>query len=49
MKIGQWTVCIWKTKGFSFLFHYEWKWNNGNEKRLYFLWWEINISKENEK
>jgi len=46
--LGNWTINIWKTHGFSFLFHYEWKWNSGTEKRLYLLWWEINISKEEE-
>ena len=45
MKIGNWTINIWKTDGFSFLFRYEWKWNDGTEKRLYLLWWEINMCK----
>ena len=46
MKIKNWNVNIWKSYGFSFLFHYEWKWNEGSERRLYILWWEINFSKE---
>jgi hypothetical protein len=46
MKIKNWNVNIWKSNGFSFLFHYEWKWNEGDERRLYVLWWEINFSKE---
>ena len=25
-----------------FLFHYQGKWNDGTQKRLYVLWWEIN-------
>ncbi len=41
--IGKWNVNIWKTHGFTFLFHYEWKWNDGTQKRLYILWWEINF------
>ena len=46
MKIKNWNVNIWKSNGFSFLFHYEWKWNEGDERRLYILWWEINFSKD---
>jgi hypothetical protein len=46
MKIKNWNVNIWKSYGFSFLFHYEWKWNEGSERRLYILWWEINFKKD---
>lgn len=46
MKIGDWYFNIWKTHGFSFLFHYEWKWNDGTQKRFYFLFWELNIEKD---
>jgi len=42
MKIGNWNIQIWRSHGFSFLFHYQGKWNNGTQKRLYVLWWEIN-------
>lgn len=45
MKIGKWNVHIWDNSEFSFLPRYKWKWNGGNEKRLYFLWWEITMSK----
>jgi hypothetical protein len=46
MKIGNWTFNIWKSHGFAFLFHYQGKWNEGTQKRLYFLWWEINANEE---
>jgi hypothetical protein len=49
MKIGNWYFNIWKTHGFSFLFHYEWKWNDGTQKRFYFLFWELNIEKDIEE
>ena len=42
MKIGKWNIQIWRSHGFSFLFHYQGKWNDGTQKRLYVLWWEIN-------
>lgn len=46
MTIGKWNIAIWKANGFSLLFHYQGKWNDGTEKRLYILWWEINAVKE---
>ena len=47
MRIGNWNIQIWKSHGFSFLFHYQGKWNSGTEKRLYILWWEINAVNQN--
>jgi hypothetical protein len=49
MKINNWNVNIWRSHGFTFLFHYEWKWNSGTQKRLYILFWEINICKSEEE
>lgn len=34
MRIGNWNINIWKSHGFSFLFHYQGKWNSGAEKRI---------------
>jgi hypothetical protein len=47
MKIFGWNIAIWYTSGFSFIYRYEGKWNDGTEKRLYILWWEINMIKDN--
>lgn len=44
MRIGKWKVQIWPSGGFALLFHWELNWNDGDEKRIYFLKWEINIS-----
>lgn len=41
----KWKWQVWKGHGFAFLFHYQGGWNDGTEKRLYILWWEINITK----
>lgn len=49
MEIGKWTINIWKSNGFSFLFHYQGGWNDGTQKRLYTLWWEINADCSVEK
>jgi len=49
-KIGKWHVQAWRSNGFSFLFHYQGRWNKGTQKRLYVLWWEINADcSENDK
>ena len=45
MKIKGWEIYCWKSNGFAFLFHYQGNWNNGDEKRLYFLKWELNLTK----
>lgn len=45
MKIKGWIVNIWRVHGFTFLFRYEGGWNDGNQKRLYILFWEINLEK----
>lgn len=42
----KWNVGLWKSQGFCFLFHYQGKWNGGSEKRLYFLFWELNFRKD---
>lgn len=36
-------VKIWRSHGFCLGLHYQGRWNNGTEKRIYVLWWEINI------
>ncbi len=43
--LSKWNVGIWKSGGFA-IFHYEWKWNDGTQKRLYFLLWEFNFVKK---
>lgn len=45
MKIGSWDIRAWRSHGLTFLFHYEWTWNYGKQKRLYILFWEINFEK----
>jgi len=42
MNLGKWNIHIWRSNGFAFLWHYQGGWNNGTQKRLYVLWWEIN-------
>lgn len=49
MKVGNWRIDIWRSKGFAFLFSYEWSWNNGDQKRLYLLFWEVNFNYEPRK
>ena len=46
MRIGKWHVQIWRAHGFTFLIKYEGGWNDGTQKRLYFLFWEINFNKD---
>ena len=38
-----WEWDAWRANGFCLGIHWQLGWNGGDEKRIYILWWEINI------